>query len=66
MCKNLTRADRGEGGGHKNLTFADGGGGGGGGAQNGKKNADVINERPLRNLVVVMRCEINLSVKLKF
>ena len=30
---------------HKNLTFADGGEGGG--AQNGQKNADIINERPL-------------------
>ena len=31
----------GSGGVHKNLTFADGG------VQNGQKNADVINERPL-------------------
>ena len=43
--KNLTHADRGEGGDNKNLTFADGGEGGG--VQNGLKNADVINERPL-------------------
>ena len=34
----------GRGGVHKNLTFADGGEGG---VQNGQKNADVINERPL-------------------
>ena len=34
------------GGVHKNLTFADGGTGGRG-VQNGPKNADVINERPL-------------------
>ena len=47
--KNLTHADR--GGGHKNLTFADGGGGGG--VQNGRKNADVINERPLRNTLAI-------------
>ena len=33
------------GGGHKNLTFADGGEGEG--VQNGLKNADIINERPL-------------------
>ena len=39
--KNLTHADRREGGIHKNLTFADGE------VQNGKKNADVTNERPL-------------------
>ena len=37
----------GEGGVHKNLTFADGGEGG---VQNGQKNADVINERPLTEL----------------
>ena len=31
---------------HKNLTFADRGRGGG--VKNGQKNADVINERPLK------------------
>ena len=45
--KNLTHADRGEGGGvHKNLTFADGGEGG----PKWPKNADVINERPLMKI----------------
>ena len=48
--KNLTHADRGEGGVHKNLTFADGGGGGG--SKMAKKNADVINEQPLKGVSV--------------
>ena len=38
------------GGVHKNLTFADGGEWG---VQNGPKNADVINERPLTNIMIV-------------
>ena len=47
------------GGVHKNLTFADGGEGG---VQNGLRNADVINERPLILTLSINRCNITIIV----
>ena len=46
--QNLTHADRGEGGGPQKSDIC--WRGGEGGVQNGQKNADVINERPLISL----------------